>query len=143
MLTNKSEHRIKNIDTVGRKKKCKDYLEDYSLYSIRFGVYIKNSTKFVNNFAIMNSFVVVFILILVLTIYLSQINSVEFCCNVIQEKPDDKFNTTYNFQVPDGAESWLFDLDFTENITLLFPLEIFYTNLTCDDLKISLIAQKR
>ena len=44
------------LETVERKNACLEIMKNWSIFGIRFGVYIDKSTRFVSNFAVVISY---------------------------------------------------------------------------------------
>ena len=85
-------------------------MEEFSLFGIRFGVYIKNSTRYVNNFAIFSSLTMTAIAVWIIFANLTLINTVSSCCEVFHENRDSE--TNYNVQMPKDVESWIDSYEF-------------------------------
>ena len=88
----------KDLSEIPVKKinKCEEKMKEWSIFKIRFGVYIYNKTSYVSKFAIATSIMTFVISALVILPSFFQISEVSFCCNVTHEKLDDKIYVDYN-----------------------------------------------
>ena len=135
-----AEDEIQDNRTIGQKKSCIEVLEEYSMFGIRFGVFIINSTRFTNKLAVIASIITFIILCWIILANLLEINSIDFCCNVIHINQRNETDEEYNVQTPFGPETWIDDNDNPRNTSLLFPIEFAAKGLTCSDLNLSMVG---
>ena len=118
-----SQTKVNKIESVGGTESWFEYfMVDFSIFGLTFGVFIKNGTRYVSKFSTVNTVVYYITLIWVVVSASNQIGSVDFCCNIIQEKPDNQTYSIFNVQKPGGVQSWIDNNDLPKNKTLLFPL---------------------
>ena len=118
-------------------------MKKYSLFGIRFGVFIYKSTQYVSKFSVFSS--ITFMAISAVCIYwnLQLISEVNFCCTTTHI---DLANTDlkFNKQTPEGPQTYINDPDNNiQNVTLLFPLQVYVRNLNCEDLHVNLKLVER
>ena len=65
--------------------KWSEILQKFSIFGTRFGIYIGNSTLYVNKCSVFSSIILIVISAIVLYKNFFQISTVSFCCNVIFE----------------------------------------------------------
>ena len=92
----RSETRVKLIESVGGIETWWQYFMAYSIFGLRFGVFIKNGTRYVTNLSLVSTVVLCFSIIWILIYSFSQIVLVDSCCNVFYEKPDNQTDSKYN-----------------------------------------------
>ena len=92
----RSETRVKLIESVGGIETWWQYFMAYSIFGLRFGVFIKNGTRYVNNLSFASTVVLYVSIIWILVNGFSQIGLVDSCCNVFYEKPDNQTDYKYN-----------------------------------------------
>ena len=136
-LFRESETKTRNIEHEIQKKPCREKLEELSLFGIRFGVYIKSSTRYVNDFALFSSITMTCIALWIIITNLSYINTVSNCCEVFHESREEKVIESYNVHIPTDRESWIDSYEFPKNESLLFPFVISVWNLTCEEFEIN------
>ena len=76
-------------------KSCIEQMKKYSLFGIRFGVFIYKSTQYVSKFSVFSSFAFLAISVVCIIMNLQLVNKVNFCCtttHVDLNKTDLKFN---------------------------------------------------
>ena len=129
-----------NSADVKEEEKCTKIMKESSIYFRRFGIYLNNSTLYVNKTAMFCSYLTLLIFLILFTFYLMQVTSLEGISYYYQKLHDDTFKK-YSVEIPTGDVSYINDTDVTPNKPMLFPLNIgVYYNLTCKDIEFTIFG---
>ena len=82
-MPDKEKNKVNDINTVGRKKSFKERIMTYSMFGLRFGVYIENSIMYVGPMAVIFTLISAFLLLYVVIVKMALLGKVEFCCNFV------------------------------------------------------------
>lgn len=80
-LVTEPTHKEEEINDFSSKETIVEKLSPFSMYQLRFGVFIKNTTTFVNKVGLLGTMISLAILFVTVYEYYFQIGDVRSCCN--------------------------------------------------------------
>ena len=122
----------KNIEEFNQETTWKTKFENWSIFGIRFGVYIDSSTRFVSKCAQFTSILTCIIVLIIVMYHLFQIGDVRSCCNVLLEDLNNM--QKYQIEKPKDVESFIKNTNFKDDKPILFPVEVLIKNLNCNEI---------
>ena len=73
----------RRIETVGNKQSCFDRMLENSFFGLRNGMFIQNTTRYVNKLSLCSSVLFILIVVYVFVTEILKVGHVDYCCGVV------------------------------------------------------------